>query len=90
MSQVKPIITAAVIHILVLGTLILVLFLQSNQTALQYARLAELSANSHAAALVLEHRNDVQKQFSVEREDMKQYVNDTVSRRITQLKMGRK
>lgn len=81
----RSIITASIVQILILGALILVLWLQSNQTALQYSRMAELSANAYAAELVFNHRNDVQKQFSFEREDMKQYVEATVSRRINQL-----
>lgn len=86
MSSNKSLFTATAAQILTLGCLIVVLYTQSVDTAKTYARLAELSANDHSSQLVLDSRNDTQHQFSVEREDMKRYVNETVDRKIAQFK----
>lgn len=82
----RSIITASIVQILILGALILVLWLQSNQTALQYSRMAELSANAHATQLDFQNRNDTLKIISNEREEMRIYVDRTVDSKLAQLR----
>ncbi|WP_085691002.1 MULTISPECIES: hypothetical protein [unclassified Pseudomonas] len=49
-------------------------------SALWFASAAENDARLAAAHLVLEHRNDVQVQFSHEREAMKGYISKAMDR----------
>ncbi len=82
----RSIITASIIQIIILGALILALFIQSNQTALQYSRMAELSANRYAAELDFKNRNDTLKTISSEREEMRIYVDRTVESKLAQFR----
>lgn len=52
----------------------------SISSAFWIASVAEDNARLAAADLVLKHRNDVQKQFSLEREEMKEYVSKAIDR----------
>lgn len=82
----RSIITASVVQIIVLGALILILWLQSNQTSIALSRAAELNANAHAAQLDFQNRNDTLKIISNEREEMRIYVDRTVESKLAQFR----
>lgn len=63
---------------------------RTNHEARFFAAVAENNARMAAAELVLKHRNDVQQQFSDEREQMKLYVDRTVENKIHQSHTGGK
>ena len=54
-----------------------------NHEAQFFANVAESNARLAAAEMVLQHRNDVQRQFAYERNDMKSYVDRAVEREVS-------
>ncbi|WP_070092794.1 hypothetical protein [Pseudomonas monteilii] len=57
----------------------------SIATAFSLASSAEYNARLAAAELVLKHHNDVQRQFSYERETMKEHVSKAIDRSLSRL-----
>lgn len=72
----------AIVQALVVCTTIQIIAM-FGMGALIYDRSTE-HAKYFAAELVLQHRNEVQQQFSTERESLKQYVDRAIERAASQ------
>ncbi|AZC94215.1 hypothetical protein C4K28_1472 [Pseudomonas chlororaphis subsp. piscium] len=83
-SVVRAIVLSAIAQVALLAILVGYLFNHTNDTALQYAQLAERNAELRAAELVRIEHNELQVQFSNERNSMHDYINKRVDLRISQ------
>ncbi|WP_095148046.1 hypothetical protein [Pseudomonas sp. Irchel s3a18] len=83
---IKAVVAACIIQVVAMLTMSAYVYDRSSHEARFFAAIAENNARLSATALVLEHRTEVQQQFSQEREQMKEYVDRTVNRKLSQSK----
>jgi hypothetical protein len=84
---VKAIFVAAVAQVCILSMLIGYMFVRTDDMALRYSQLAE----RNSAQLVRDQYNNIQVQFSQEREDLRKWVDQRIDLKLQQaLKESRK
>ena len=84
-SIVQALVVATVIQIISMFGMSVYMFSLAAEQAMSYATVAESNARVTAAEMVLQHRNDVQRQFEYERIEMKSYVDNAVQREVIQI-----
>jgi hypothetical protein len=82
---IKVVMFACLLQIIAVLSLSIYIYDRNSHEAKYLAAVAENNARLAAAELVLEHRTDVQVQFSLERQSMKEYVDQKVKRALIQL-----
>lgn len=83
-STIRAVVAACVMQMVASLSMSAYIYDRSNHEAKFFAAMAENNAKLAAASLVLVHRNDVQLQFALEREQMKAYVDRAVERKVSQ------
>lgn len=83
-SVIKAVVIACCLQMIATLGMSAYIYNLSSHEAKFFSDMAENNAKLAAAELVLVHRNDVQRQFSEEREHMKLYVDQTVDRKVSQ------
>ncbi|OPK06122.1 hypothetical protein [Pseudomonas sp. VI4.1] len=79
---IKAIAIGAMLQIAVGSFLTVYLFQHTNDAALRYSELSELSANSYTDEITRAQYNTIQQQFADERSSMKDYVEKRIDLKI--------